>query len=208
MTAETMTPAEAQQQALIAELRLMQETLARKEAELDAERAALVEERNNSIQPASDFLQQQLREFRKANEQDDPNNRMNTPCRHVMPDGSECGLAWKTDGEISHPRTHSYRFAQMKTSDEEKGKRYHLSRADMLKYGIEDEAQTLTAAQMYTDVKGAAELLGATQPQVKKLIASGTLAADTIGKTVLVHRKSVDRLVALAEMQQGGEEDA
>lgn len=195
----TMTPELAQQTALMAQLEVMREEMARELERQKALSSEMEQRLRDGVPEAADSLSIALREFRKDREVDDPNNRMNRPCAHVKDDGSMCGVRWRTDGQITHPIDHSYRPNALKSTDATKGKQYVFTKNDLVDYGLPPEAPTVAPAEVYCTEQQAAEMLGATVPQVRKMTRSGTIGKDQIGTVVLLHRADVLRIVALKE---------
>lgn len=210
------TPEQAQQQALIAQLEVMREQMAR-ELEL-AQAARLEAERrlNEGVPVGADSIEFAIAEFAKDKTGHVQGGAMQAPCAHVSPEGVPCGQPWRDhlpagtenlnrDGGYVRISGHKYRQKPLVTSDKPKGNGYHLTAADLAKYGL-DKPEEQPIEALYIDEPTAATLLGATVAQVRKMIKSESIKADRIGKVTLVHRISVDRIVAMRELAQGGDD--
>jgi hypothetical protein len=145
-------------------------------AEIEELRAELAELRQQTALGAGDGLQMAIREVRAQFEVPIENAKMSGPCAHINEDGRVCGLPWKTNGEVTHPKSHSWRKRPVETKPTE---RNYYSKDD----GV---------SSYVTDVEAAAIL----DIQVEEL---GTIPSFMVAGKTVYRRSEIEDLVNLVK---------
>lgn len=176
---------------LVNELRRM---LEEQRAELDRIKAERENESRVVNGDYEDSLQRAVREFREQNEKDLGGVQAGL-CL-------QCGKTWKdTDGEIRaehllagmRPGAHSFRSYEI---PEPSVKAAYSRNPDEKRVEPEDPSE------FYMSEKDAALTLGVTAAQVRSMLKAGILRADKFGKTSLVRRATVKKVIADVEAAQ------
>ncbi len=170
-------------------------------ASLQAENQAL---RETNASEADDFLQQQLKQFEAANVT--KTTWTSSPCQHIYEDGQLCArifYAHVSDKEGVRPEVqgHSFRLTPLVKNEKPKPKGF-FSKDEPVKRVDPTES----IEETYLSVAQAAKALEMKPAEVRALVADGQLKADKIGRTVLVRKVAVDRLLALAAVQEADED--
>lgn len=177
-------------------LEQMQSDLAR----LSAENAVLREQMANGVQDAAtDSLKMAVREFDASRRVAVPGQRMTGPCIALVGD-KPCGHIWEDhvgDFDGSRPKVtgHSYRNAERPHPEKRKPRRYYAKEEKAVPV-----AEEVTEDMLMT-VSQAAEALGVKSAEAKQMVADGLLPMLKVGRTVLVKRVGVDKILALAAME-------
>lgn len=199
------TVEDVQQAGLMRALELQREEMAR---ELERTRALNdeLEQRVSSGEAEQGSIETAIAEFSKGKTGHVQGGAMQTPCQHQYADGRTCGKSWgdhlaqgsgnlNRDAKRAKVTGHSYRQSPLQRSEKPKGSYFLRTAADDL-YPVEDE-QPKALPDLYVDEKTAAQMLGATVPQVRKMVRDQSLKADRIGSVTLIHRSSVDLKVEM-----------
>ena len=193
MTTETMVTVDA---SLLAE---MQSAMARQAAEIAAltERVAQPQGDAGTASVLAEYEAGLIQSGRMTRNL--PGQKMVGPCLHEYKDGRVCRAAWQAhvpemDSQRARIADHTYRETVLPHPDKAKPKNYY-------KRDDAPIAQVETPDEPFMSVAEAAKALTISVKECREMIAEGTLGVLKVGRTVIVKRQAVDRILALAAMQ-------
>lgn len=173
--------------------------LAEMQALIAAQNAQIVALQSQQNEGADDFLQQQLRQFEA--EKIAPTPFTTLGCKLVG-----CGRLFRDHveermGFPPMPLGHTFYATPPRSSDQPKPTSFYAK--DEPVRAVEPES---SIEDTYMSVADAARALQLKQAEVKSLIADGQLKADKILGATFVRRVSVERIVAMAAVQEADED--
>lgn len=175
-----------------------QTLLAQMQAQM-AEQAALIRQLQSERAAEGDgSLQAALREFEAANVQ--VTAYMQAPCQHVLESGRACGQVFvahieEREGHRPMPLGHTFRTKPVVSVTPRKGAYAREAKVQQVQPDDSIEATYLSVGQ-------AAKALHMTQKAVRELVNDGQIKADKVGTTILVRKVAVDRMLALAQVEE------
>ena len=122
------------------------------------------------------------------------------PCLHMFADGRQCRRPWgehvpEMDSGRARIVDHTYREVILPHPDKAKPKNYY-KRDDAPVQQVDTPPD-----EPFMSVAGAAKAIGVSVKECREMIAEGTLGVMKVGRTVIVKRQAVERILALAAMQ-------